>query len=607
MSTVEDAITEADRVRWDLTPIEPDGPAARTDLDQLLSAAREFAEAYRGRVAALTADEMLAALDANGSLDDLGSRAASYISLRLAVDSDDAEARDLSAYLAKVGAEAGNLVEFFNLEWLELDDDAAAAIYDDPALEAYRYYLISLRKMKPYALSEKEEQVLNTVRESSSSAWQSLHGRTLSTVSIPFSATDGDEPTEHTIDAMLAYMRDARPQVRKAAYDTLFTALEPHADVLARCYDALVANRLAVDSLRGIENPMLQANLSNDLSTACVDNLIEATTRFYPLAQRYWRAKATALGIERPLLSDQYAPMGEGRDQTFTDAVKVVDESFTAFDPEFGEMARGFLDQNRIDAGPRPGKRGGAFCASVAHDLEPYIMLNFTGKARDAVTLAHELGHGLHFIKTTQQQNVLSSQPGMAICEIPSTFAQYILEETLVATETDPVNRVALLAASIEDAFASIFRQIMMARYERRAYEARARSETLTAERLCEFWLEENRLQYGDALELPEGYQYGWAYIPHFIGTRFYTYSYSFAHLSAFALRAKMQEDKAAFVPLYMDFLSAGASRSANDLLMAFGLDLDDPSVWDGAFAVLEAEIAEAEAAFERIAASRGA
>ena len=323
--------------------------------------------------------------------------------------------------------------------------------------------------------------------------------------------------------------------------------------------------------------------------------MLDAVEANYPIAQRWFRAKAGVLGLDKLELHDQYAPVGNARDIGYDEARSIVTTAFDGFAPRVRQVADDLFAEHRIDAEPRAGKRGGAFCSPVAGDADPYIMMNFTDHMNDVLTMAHELGHGMHFQLAHAEQTPHSAHTGLALAEVPSTFAEFVTYDHLLAGETDAGTRLALVAARAEGAFATVFRQTVMVRYEQRAYEMRALPTTLTPDRLSAVWLEENRRYYGDSLALIDGYELGWSYIPHFINTRFYTYAYVFAKLVALVLYARYREDSDAFVPGYLDLLSAGGSADPATLLGRCGVDITDPSVWSIAFAELDRMVEAAE------------
>ena len=535
----------AEGVRWDLRPLVADADEARARLAASLDRCREFEASYRGKLPELDGPALATALAELAEIDNELSRLSSYGHLREAVDVTAEENRDLSQAVDRALVEAGNHLRFFELEWIALPGDTAEALADAPEVARDRHYLRAMRRFAPHTLSEPEERMLAERGPAAVSAWQTLFGQVTSTLETPFDGGDGDEP--HTIDRLLSYVRDPRRDIRLAALETLYTALEPHTPVLAHCYDTIVGDRLTTDRLRGYDTPMSATHLRNELPGAVVDRMLDAVERHYPLAQRWFRAKAGLLGLERIALADQYAPIGEARTLAFPEAVGIIERSFGAFSPRIAAVADGVFRERRIDAEPRAGKRGGAFCSPVAQDASPYVLMNFTDRMDDVMTLAHELGHGMHFALSGESQTALSAHTGLALAEVPSTFAELLTFDDVMQHESDAATRRALLTERLEGSFATVFRQTVLTRYEQRAYALRAEGSTLTADRLGTIWFEENARYYGDALELPDGYRMGWSYIPHFISTRFYTYAYVFAHLTTLALYARYREEGAAF------------------------------------------------------------
>jgi oligoendopeptidase F len=582
----------ASGIRWDLTDLEPDAERARLDWDELMSRARDFAERRRGTVGSAGSEGLRDLLDELDELTQDISRVHFYATAREHTEAADPETNDLVTLARDRAADLESLLLFVELEWLALDDAEANALLAAAELEPYAHRLRVAREEKPYVLAEGEEQALNA-RRPAISAWESLHGRELATLTVEFDGGDGSEP--HTIDRLLSYVHHPDRELRVAALDVLYGALESVADVQAACYDALVGDRLSLDRLRGIPDTMWPTNQRNELDRGVVEAMMVAVEEHYPLGRRWFVRKAEVLGLDRLQLADQYAPVGSDRRVEWLEAVGMVDDSLRSFAPRLGEIFRTCLDRGHVDAEPRPGKVGGAYCSSISKTVLPYVLLNYTDQLRDVVTLAHEFGHAVHGALALERQTYRSYHTGLAIAEVPSTFAQLLAVERLIEQEEDPATRVMLLADRAEGAMASIFRQTMMARFEVRAYAARGEGKALNRDRLAEMWIEENERYYGDSLELPEGYRLGWSYIPHFIHVRFYTYAYAFAHLAAFSLLARYREDPQRFTPAYLEFLASGASRSPQDLLEPLGVDLRDPQTWALAFAEFDRCVMEAE------------
>ena len=590
MSTTE---PRTEDVRWDLSDLCADAGQARAGWSALVERAADFASRYRGRIASLDAPAFRALCD---EADDLGqdlSRLQVYTFLRLSMDATDVEANDLTTVGRDRSAEIENDLVFLGLEWIALDDDVAEGLLASPELAPYAHKLRVEREEKPYVLTEAEEQALNA-RRSIVSSWQALHDRQVSTLEIPFDDGEGERP--HTISELLSYLYRADRTVRLAAVDALFDGLAPRADVLAACYDALVGDRLAVDRLRGFDNPMQPTNMGNELDDEIVEAMMTATEEAHGIGRRWFGAKARLLGLDRLELADQYAPIGEARAFSWPEAVEVVETAFGRFSPRLSEIFKGCLDAGHVDVGPRPGKAAGAYCSAVSKDILPYVLMNFMERVRDVSTLAHEFGHATHNVLALEKQSWRSHRCGIPMAEVPSTFAQALADDYLLGNESDPGTRASLAADRLENSFAAIYRQTVLARFEQRAYAVRMEGLSLGVERLNELWLEENVKYYGDSLTLPEGYAYGWSYVPHFIHVRFYTYAYSFAQLVALLLYRRYREDPEAFAPKYLDLLAAGGSASPADLVAPFGLDLRSTDTWREAFAELDAMRANAEA-----------
>jgi oligoendopeptidase F len=531
-------------------------------------------------------------LDEADELEQDLSRLQVYSYLRLSMAATDVEANDLATFARDRVAEIENTLVFLGLEWIALDDGKADELLASDELAPYTHKLRVEREEKPYVLSEPEEQALNA-RRPTVSAWQALHDRHVSTLEIPFDAGEGEQP--HTISQLLSYLYRNDREIRLRAVEALFAGLEPRADVLAACYDALVGDRLSTDRLRGYANPMQPTNLNNELDDATVEAMMTATEESYPIARKWFTAKARLLGLDKLELADQYAPIGEARLFNWSEAVDIVDSAFGRFSPKLSEIFRSCIEAGHVDVLPRNGKAAGAYCTSVSKTILPYVLMNYTERLRDVSTLAHEFGHATHNVIALESQTWRSHRTGIPMAEVPSTFAQSIADDYLLENEADANTRAALAADRLENAFAAIYRQTVLARFEQRAYDVRAEGRSLGTERLNELWVEENGKYYGEALHMPDGYAYGWSYIPHFIHVRFYTYAYSFAQLVALLLYRRYREDAEAFAPKYLELLATGGAASPAELVAPFGLDLRSADTWREAFAELDALRAEAE------------
>ena len=582
----------AEDIRWDLTDLCSSADEARAEWSALVERAQELASRYRGNIASLDAAAFRVLLDETDDLEQELSRLQVYSYLRLSMAATEVEANDLMTFSRDRAAEIENALVFLGLEWIALDDDKAAEILSSPDVAPYEHKLRVERDEKPYVLSEAEEQALNA-RRPTVSAWQALHDRHVSTLEVPFDAGEGESP--HTISQLLSYLYRPDRDIRLRAVTALYEGLAPRTDVLAAAYDALVGDRLSIDRLRGYANPMQPTNMNNELDDETVEAMMTATEEAYPVARKWLEAKAGLLGLDKLELADQYAPIGDARAFLWPEAVDIVESSFARFAPRLAEIFRSCIEAGHVDVLPRPGKAAGAYCTSVSKTILPYVLMNYTERLRDVSTLAHEFGHATHNVMALERQTWRSHRCGIPMAEVPSTFAQAIADDYLLENEADPGTRAALAADRLENAFAAIYRQTVLARFEQRAYGLRAEGLSLGAERLSELWIEENAKYYGDSLLMPDGYALGWSYIPHFIHVRFYTYAYSFAQLVALLLYRRFREDAEAFAPKYLELLGAGGSASPADLVAPFGLDLRSTDTWREAFAELDALREEAE------------
>jgi len=576
----------AEDIRWDLTDLCSGADEARAEWTALVERAQELASRYRGRIASLDGTAFRTLLDETDELEQELSRLQVYSYLRLSMAATEVEANDLATFSRDRAAEIENALVFLGLEWIALDDDRAEELLASAEVAPYEHKLRVEREEKPYVLTEAEEQALNA-RRPTVSAWQALHDRHVSTLEVPFDAGEGVQP--HTISQLLSYLYRPDRDIRLRAVTALYEGLAPRTDVLAAAYDALVGDRLSIDRLRGYANPMQPTNMNNELDDETVEAMMAATEEAHPIARKWLQAKAGLLGLDKLELADQYAPIGEARAFNWPEAVEIVDSSFTRFAPRLAEIFRSCIEAGHVDVLPRPGKAAGAYCTSVSKTILPYVLMNYTERLRDVSTLAHEFGHATHNVLALEQQTWRSHRTGIPMAEVPSTFAQALADDYLLQNETDPGTRAALAADRLENAFAAIFRQTVLARFEQRAYALRSDGRSLAAERLNELWVDENGKYYGDALVMPEGYAYGWSYIPHFIHVRFYTYAYSFAQLVALLLYRRYRQDAEAFAPKYLALLGAGGSASPADLVAPFGLDLRSIETWREAFAELDA------------------
>jgi oligoendopeptidase F len=582
-------------VRWNLDDLypAPAEPAIERDLDAAEQAATAFAERYRGRVAELDAAGLAEAVDALETLLEPPARAGAYASLRFAADTSAAANGALLQRAQERGSAVQNAVVFFQLEWVALDDDAATRLLGDPALARRRHLLEAMRRYRPHVLSEPEEKLLEELANTGERAWGRLFDEILGAAKFQVEGPDGSQ--EMSEEEVLSLLYEPSRERRKAAAAALTAGLKDHARILTFVFNTLVQNKASEDRLRRYPDPMAERHLSNEIESESVAALLAASERAHPTVQRYYRLKRRLLGLDELVDYDRYAPVGEALGQVgWADARRIVLDAYRDFSPEMAAIAERFFTERWIDAELRPGKRGGAFSASTVPSVHPYVMLNYTGTQREVMTLAHELGHGVHQW-LSREQGLFENDTPLTLAETASVFGEMLVFRRLLREESDPKTRLALLCGKIEDSFATVFRQVVMTRFEEKLHAARRGEGELPIERISALWMEANQPMHGDAVQLTDDYAWWWLYIPHFVHSPFYCYAYAFGELLVLALLARYDAEGEAFVPRYLDLLRAGGSDTPAALLRHLDLDVTDPGFWDGGLGVLERMVDEAE------------
>ena len=574
-------------IRWDLSDLYsgPDDPRIEATLRECHAGAKKFAERFRPWMQnpeTITPERLHHALQELEVLYESLGRVGSYAGLLYAADTSNAEYQDLNQKVEQRSTEIRNLLLFFELEWLKLDDPTVNRLIADVQLESYRHYLLSLRRYRAHTLSEPEEKIISTRDNTGPNAFGRLFSEITS--SLTFALDRDGERQELNLSQVLSLLHEPDRALRQKAMDTLYGGLSRHGQVLTFIYDTLIQDHLTMDQLRNYPAPMAQRHLSNEIDDEAVKTMMAVVEENYRLAHDYFRSKARLLGLPRLALYDQYAPVGkEVKPFSYGQARQVILDAFEAFDPGFRRIAAEFFAKNWIDAEIRQGKRGGAFCASPSPKLHPYVLCNYDDDLRDAMTVAHELGHGLHGC-LSRKQSYFNYDTPLTTAETASVFAEMLVFDYLLARQTDRQVRIALLAGKIEDIFATIFRQNVLTRFEEMAFAAR-KERRLTADALGSLWIEANEKYYSNAVEMPSGYRWGWSYIPHFIHSRFYCYSYVFGQLLVLALYRMYKDEGKGFVPKYLALLEAGGSDSPEALLKPLGVDVHSAEFWRQGFA----------------------
>jgi oligoendopeptidase F len=593
--------TDVTEVTWDLSHLldgPGEGPEAEAAVFALLDQADAKAEVLagvRGTVAALDAAALAAVMQEQAALEELVGRAAAYASLRFATDTTDSSRGALMQKVQERYTAINTKLIFFELEWAAVTDEHAAALLADERLAFCRHHLASARRYRDHLLSEPEEKILSEKGVTGRSAWARLYSEQQSTIEVVL-----DDGRVATLEEGLSRLSSPDRAVRAAAAAAVTEGLKPGLRTRAYIFNTLVADKATDDRLRGYETWISSRNLANEASDESVATLVEAVRKRNDIPQRWYSLKARLLGLDRIADYDRMASVADSEAEIGWDEARtMVLDAYDSFSPEMASVAARFFDERWIDAPPRPGKRGGAFCSYTVPSVHPYVFLNWTGRQRDVMTLAHELGHGLHAY-LAREQGIFHQTTPLTVAETASVFGETVTFGRVLSSVTDPGERLALLATNIEDAIATIFRQTAMNRFESLVHTERRTVGELSVERFGELWAESQSEMLGDAVEITEGYRTWWSYIPHFIHTPGYVYAYAYGQLLALSVYHQYEEQGSDFVPRYLHLLSSGGSMAPEELGRIVGCDLADPHFWDGGLDLVEQQLEAAEtAAFE--------
>ncbi|MFI5009308.1 MAG: M3 family oligoendopeptidase [Solirubrobacterales bacterium] len=591
---------ELERAAWDLAPlVDGEGEAGvERQLDAALARAESFAERYAGKLSELDGDGLAQAMHDLAAIHDLVSRAGTYAALRFSTDTADPSRGALLQRVQERGTSIETKLLFFDLEWAALGDAAAQRLVQGEELDFARHHLENVRRYREHLLSEPEEKVMAEKSVTGSGAWARLFEELTSAIEVEL-------PGEKVaLDVALSRLALPDRELRRTAAEAVTEALAPGLRTRGYVLNTLLADKATDDRLRRYPSWLAARNLANEASDESVQALIEAVRGRYELPRRWYRLKAQLLGVER--LADYDRMSAVTQDEvtfTYAQACELVRECYASFSPELGDLVGRFYDERWIDAPVRPGKRGGAFCASATPAVHPYVMLNYTARRRDVLTLAHELGHGVHFALAARQGIFHQGTP-LTLAETASVFGETIVFGRLLEADSSPESRLALLAENLEGAIATVFRQVAMNRFEDLAHTARREQGELSVERLGELWAESQAEMLGDSVEITEGYRSWWSYIPHFINTPGYVYAYAYGQLLALSVYQRYEQQGPEFVPQYLEMLAAGGSRSPEELGAIVGVDLADPGFWDAGLDLIERQLQEAEAAAQAVLGS---
>jgi oligoendopeptidase F len=577
---------------WDTTPLYPStsSPELAGAFEEGAAQVAAFRERYREKIVNLSATELLEALRSYEVLQEVLVKPQLYAHLLFAADSENDENKRLSQKSAEFGNLMGRELLFFDLEIIQLDDDKFDPLLENQQLAPYRHFLEALRKFRPHTLSEREESLLAQKGLTGVQAFCRLFDEVSSSLRYRLEI-DGEE-REMTGEELLALLHHPDAGLRERAFSTFLKRHQENEIIFSAVFNNVALDHSQEMELRNFSHPMEPTNLGNEIPTPVVESLMRVSEANYPLAQEYFKIKAKLLGMERLKNCDVYAPLNDsGRKYSFEEARAMVVEAYGGFSPELAQMADSFFTERRVDVMPRPGKSGGAFCMGMTPSLPPYLLLNFTGNLRDVSTIAHEVGHGIHYL-LAQGQTMLNYHPPLPLAETASVFGEMLLTRHLLEHETDRSVKKSLLCAKIEDIIATTFRQNVLTRFEERMHLERKEG-LLTANQLCDIWWEENGRLYGDSVEMIEPYRFGWSYISHFIHARFYCYSYTCAELLVLSLYQMYLKERESFIPIYRGILADGGSKTPEDTLAPAGISMSDPSFWQNGYDLLSDLIQE--------------
>ncbi len=578
---------------WDLDDLYTgeEAPELARDLEWLGQACARFAEDYEGKLAGLSADALLECVQRQEEITQIAGRLMSFAGLRYYQQTTDAGRAKFMADLQEKITNFTTPLVFFTLELNRLDDaHLAAAMAENEALARYKPAFDRVRAMKPYQLSDEMEKFLHDLGVVGD-AWERLFDETIAGLSFEVAGT------ERTIEGTLNLLTDPDRALRQAAAEELARVFQDNVKTFARVHNTQAKEKEILDRWRGMPTAQTGRHLSNDVEPEVVEALRAAVVAAYPrLSHRYYALKAKWLGLDKMQIWDRNAPlpMEDPTLVTWEQAQTTVMDAYAAFDPRMAEIAGPFFDKGWIDAGVKPGKAPGAFAHPTVTNVHPYVMLNYLGKQRDVMTLAHELGHGVHQVLAAGQGEMLSSTP-LTLAETASVFGEMLTFRALLDGAESPAQRKVLLAGKVEDMINTVIRQIAFYDFECKLHEARRAGE-LTPEDIGALWMSVQAESLGPAFEFMDGYDTFWAYIPHFVHSPFYVYAYAFGDGLVSALYSVYASGADGFEDKYFELLRAGGSKHHSELLAPFGLNASDPAFWDQGLSMIEGLIDELEA-----------
>jgi len=578
-------------VNWDLSDLYNglDDPAIERDLNDADARADKLVDQYRGKIADLAAAGLFQMLQAYEAVIETSQRVGSFAFLLWSTNTEDQAAGALLQRSTERSSRLGQKLVFVELEWANVEDRQADALIHDPKLEHYCHWLQVARQYRPHLLSEPEEKILAEKSVTGREAWSRFFDETLSAARFDF---DGQQVPEQVV---LSKLYDADRSVRQRAAASMTAGLKSMLRTTTYVFNTVLADKSSDDTLRRYQSWISSRNLGNEVDDGTVQALVDSVTSRYGIVARYYRLKRRLLSLDELFDYDRYAPLpSTERLYQWSEAKEIVLSAYAAFHPHMAEIAQMFFDKRWIDAEIKPGKRGGAYSHSAIPSVHPYVFMNYEGTPREIMTLAHELGHGVHQW-LSREQGLLQANTPLTTAETASVFGEMVVFQELLKRESNPDFQLALLTAKIEDTFATVFRQIAMNRFEDAIHNGRREEGELSTERLSAMWLTTQRAMFEDSVTITDDYGVWWSYIPHFIHTPGYVYAYSFGNLLVLALYARYQKMGGEFPELYLSMLASGSSDWPNELVKPLGVDLTDPDFWTNGLSLVEQMVEQAE------------
>lgn len=581
-------------VTWDLTDLYAgvDDPKIDADLAKVKQQAEAFEQKYKGKIAKkrLSAKRLRQALREYESIHRAESRPGAFASLHFSTNTTDAQRGALLSKVREQGSRIATHLIFFDLEIGKIPEETYARIIGDPLLKDYRHYLEHARALAKHHLSEAEEKIAEELANTGGRAFGRLftevNGRTKYRIEL-----DG-ETKEIEQSELLAHFYDPDRETRRKAAAALTEGLQKNAHIVTYIFNTLLLEKSIKDRLRGFAYPEEARHLGNEVSREVVDTMVGVCVENYSVVADYYHLKRRLLGLDELTHYDRYAPLLDTKTEvTFDEARDLVLDAFGQFSPKVRTLTEPFFSKRWIDAAIAPGKSGGAYCAGITPDHHPYVFMNYTGKPRDVMTLAHELGHGLHDVLASKQ-NLLNYYPTLPLAETASTFGEMLVFDRLLRDLNDPREKLALICEKSEDAFATVFRQVSMYRFEQAAHRQRREEGEQPTAAYSELWQSNMQAMFGDSVKLGDEHACWWIYIPHVFQSSFYVYAYAFGELLVLSLYARYQQEGAAFIDRYLDLLSSGGSEQPAALLQrTMGIDISSADFWRGGVNLIRARV----------------